>query len=186
MIYTCFLFGLSAGLLDAQVVPANRHFICAWNTAGYPGEIAVPDRIVKVSDHGAVGNGVSNDAPAVSAAIASLGGSNGVVFFSAGTYLIQSPINLPEGTVLRGQRSENTTLRFDFVQDCINISRGQGAAFQPVVSGYALHATNLVVTDGSAFQPGDYVEIREDNDPGWDASTWAPKVVGQIMRVAAV
>jgi hypothetical protein len=43
-----------------------------------------------------------------------------------------------------------------------------------------------VVTNGATFAAGDYAEIREDNDAAWGASTWAPKVVGQILRITAV
>jgi hypothetical protein len=58
------------------------------------------------------------------AAIASLAGGPGVVHFPAGTYLLQAPVSLTAGAVLRGQRPGNTTLRFDFNGHCIQIYGG--------------------------------------------------------------
>jgi hypothetical protein len=52
-----------------------------------------------------------------------------------------------------------------------------------VVSGYTMRSASIVVTNGCIFAPGDYAEIREDNDAAWGASDWAPKVVGQILHV---
>jgi hypothetical protein len=184
---------LGAGLLwcgglagAAQTIPVARTFGAAWQNAGYPGEISAPATIVSVADHGALGDGVANDYGAVAAAMASLGGEPGVVYFPAGTYLIQSQIRPPAGVVLRGERPTNTTLRFDFISHCIWVTAGQSGAFQPVVSGYGIHSDSIVVTDGSVFAAGDYAEMREDNDPAWNASTWASKVVGQMLRVTAV
>lgn len=69
--------------------------------------------IINVKDYGAVGDGVTDDAPAINAAIAvaaaaSLGitptAGNGIVFFPAGTYLVNSPIDLTNkfGVTLQG------------------------------------------------------------------------------------
>ncbi len=169
-----------------QILPMDRTFGEAWQHAGYPGEIPAPAKIVNVLDFGAAGNGVANDHPAITAAIASLSNMPGVVYFPAGTYLMQSTLNVPGGVVLRGERSHNTTLLINHLGNGISISKSQGGVFQPVVSGYAIHSDTITVTDGSVFAPGDYAEIREDNDPAWGASNWAPKVVGQILRVTAV
>ncbi|NQU09468.1 immunoglobulin domain-containing protein, partial [bacterium] len=163
----------------------TRTFGSAWQQAGYPGEIPAPATIVNVLDFGAAGNGVTNDQPAATAAIAALGGGPGVVYFPAGTYLLQSTLYVPAGVVLRGERSETTVLRADHLGSVIYIASAQSGVFQPVISGYTIHSTNLVVTDGSGFAPGDYAEIREDNDPAWGI-TFGAKVVGQLLRITAV
>ncbi|MBN1414526.1 MAG: immunoglobulin domain-containing protein [Bacteroidales bacterium] len=174
----------SCGL--CQSIPAERTFISGWRSAGYQGEIPSPPAIVNVRDLGAIGNGISNDSAAVSAAIASLDGASGVIYFPAGTYFLESGINLPEGVVLRGERASNTSLLFQVLGNCINISANQYGTFQSVVSGHTIHSSTIEVTDVNSFSVGDYAEIREENDPAWQASSWATYAVGQILRITSV
>ncbi|MBN2539778.1 MAG: immunoglobulin domain-containing protein [Deltaproteobacteria bacterium] len=169
-----------------QVIPADRTFISGWRSAGYPGEIPSPRTIVNVQDFGALGDGIINDDAAVSAAIASLAGAPGVIYFPAGTYFLESQINVPEGVVLRGERPTDTSLLFRVLGHCINISANQPGTFQDVVSGHMIHSSTIDVADGSVFHVGDYAEIREENDPAWQASDWAAYVVGQILRISGV
>lgn len=56
--------------------------------------------IVNVRDYGAVGNGSADDTDAIKAAIGTTGGK--IVFFPAGTYLIQHMIRVPSNTTLIG------------------------------------------------------------------------------------
>ena len=170
----------------AQLIPVDRTFGAAWQNSGYPGEIPAPATIVNVRSFGAVGDGVADDRAAVSAAIASLGGAPGVVYFPAGNYRFLSALAVPGGCVLRGERSSNTTITIEHIGDGITITRAQSGVFQPVVAGYAIHSNSIDVTTGSVFAAGDYAEIREDNDAAWGASTWATKAVGQILRITAV
>jgi hypothetical protein len=170
--------------LAAQVVPAERAFFSAWRQAGYPGDIPSPDRIISIRDFGALGNGVANDQPAVVAALAALAGAPGVVFFPAGTYLLRAPVNLPSGAVLRGQRSQTTTLRLDFLANGINVLGSVGANPTPILSGYTIHSATLTVANATGLAAGDYVEIHQDNDAAWNASTWAR--FGQIGRLTGV
>ncbi len=174
------------GMATAQVIPAGRIFPEAWQNAGYPGEIPAPSAIINVRDHGAVGDGLTDDSPAVATALAQLSGQAGVIYFPAGQYLLRSQLRPHSGVVLRGERATTTTLRLELIAHGIWISAGQSAAFQPVVSGYTIHSNTIDVTDGGEFTAGDYAEIREENDSAWNASTWAPKVVGQILRITAV
>ena len=170
----------------AQLIPVDRTFGAAWQNSGYPGEIPSPATIVNVRSFGATGDGAADDRAAIAAAIASLGGAPGVAYFPAGNYLMKSTLALPGGVVLRGERASNTTLTIEHIGDGITISGSQSGVFQPVVSGYAMHSSSIVVTNGAVFAPGDYAEIREDNDAAWGASDWAPKVAGQLLRVTAV
>ena len=180
------LLATAAASGGAQLIPVDRTFGAAWQNSGYPGAIPAPATIVNVRSFGATGDGVTDDRAAVSAAIASLGGAPGVAYFPGGNYRFLSALTVPGGCVLRGERSSNTTLTIEHISDGISITRGQSGVFQPVVSGYAIHSGSIVVTDGSVFAAGDYAEIREDNDAAWGASTWAPQVVGQILRVTSV
>lgn len=169
-----------------QVIPIDRTFISGWRSACYPGEIPSPRTIVNVRDFGALGDGVTNDDVAVTAAVASLCGAPGVVFFPAGTYFLESNINMPQGVVLRGERPADTSLLFLVPDHCINISADQSGTFQAVVSGHTIHSATIEVADGSVFNIGDYAEIREKNDPAWQASEWAAHVVGQILKITDV
>jgi hypothetical protein len=169
---------------SGQVIPAERCFTNAWRAAGYDGEIPAPARIVNVKDYGALGNGTASDSAAVNAAITAVSAGGGVVFFPAGAYFLPAAVNVSSGVVLRGERSFNTTLIFSNIWHCINIAKAQSAAFQPLVSGYDLHSSNVVVTNAGIFQAGDYAEISESNDPAWSANDWAS--VGQIVRISAV
>ena len=171
---------------SAQLISTERTFGAAWQNSGYPGSIPTPATIKNVRNFGAVGDGVTDDRVAISAAITSLGGAAGVVYFPAGNYLMKSTLNLPGGCVLRGERSSNTTLTIEHAATGLSVSKGQSGVFQAVVSGCSLHSSSIVVTNGATFAAGDYAEIREDNDAAWGASDWAPKVVGQILRITAV
>ena len=165
----------------AQIIPAERAFNEAWQNAGYPGTIPTPSRIVNVRDFQ-----TTNDFAAVVAAIHSLSNAPGVVYLPAGTYLFHAAINLPSGVVLRGESPATTLLRWDHRGYCINVAAVQKEKYQPVTAGYAIHSRTIEVTDGHVFAPGDYAEIREDNDPAWGASKWAAQTVGQILRITAV
>ena len=165
----------------APIIPAERTFIEAWQSAGYPGPIPAPARIVNVRDFHA-----STDLAAVQAAIHSLINAPGVIYFPAGTYQFHRAINLPAGVVLRGESPALTTLRWDHLGYCIDIAVAQKEKYQPVTAGATIHSRTIEVADGRAFGPGDYAEIREDNDPEWGASAWAGQTVGQILRITAV
>ncbi len=174
------LFTVATGQA-AQIIPVERTFNEAWQNAGYPGKIPSPARIVNVRDFHA-----TNDLAAVAAAIHSLSNAPGVVYFPAGTYLFHAAINLPAGVVLRGESPATTTLRWDNLGYCINVAATQKEKYQPVTTGYTIHSRTLDVTDSHVFAPGDYAEIREDNDPAWGADKWAAQTVGQILRITAV
>ncbi|MER6382100.1 glycosyl hydrolase family 28-related protein [Streptomyces sp. NPDC001118] len=68
---------------------------------------------VSVKDYGAVGNGTADDSAAVTAAVAAVSSNGGVVYFPAGTYLINSGTGLTlatAATTLRGTGAEASKL----------------------------------------------------------------------------
>jgi hypothetical protein len=183
-----FLIALAVanGVHAGQIIPPDRTFVPTWQQAGYPGPISTPARIVNVRDFGALGTGKTNDFPAVTRAIASLHNQPGVIYFPTGVYLLESMVKIPGGTVFRGASPQQTTLLFDQLGEGLYIAQPQTALFQPVLSGYSIHSTSIVVSNAGEFAAGNYAEIHEDNDPGIDASPWGRKVVGQMLHVAAV
>ncbi|MBA2527334.1 MAG: right-handed parallel beta-helix repeat-containing protein, partial [Pyrinomonadaceae bacterium] len=70
-------------------------------------------KVIDVKSHGAVGDGSTNDSAAVMTAVRALPSSGGVVYFSPGTYLLNSAvaINAKSGVTFRGAGQTATTIR---------------------------------------------------------------------------
>jgi hypothetical protein len=62
---------------------------------------------INVLDYGAVGDGVTNDAAAIQAAV----NAGTTVYFPAGTYLINTAISVPSATTLYGENKVNTKIK---------------------------------------------------------------------------
>jgi hypothetical protein len=144
----------------AQIIPETN--LVDWSDAGYPGNFPEPTTIVSVMDHGAVGDGVADDRPALLAAIAALSSQPGVVLFPAGSYKISSTVSIPSGVVLRGEGVEATFIKLNMGGSAINGFQTSGsitATEVPVVSGYTKGSSQLVI-DGAYenfFAEGDYM-----------------------------
>ncbi len=182
---------MAAGMLNAQVIPAARDFSSGWRHAGYTGAIPEPARIVNVRDYGAQGNGIANDAPAITAAKTALGAAGGVIYFPAGTYAVpNNVITLSSNIVLRGERSHNTTIlatNLLVTQTAIVSVFGvvPNAPWIDIASGYDLLSGTVSLTNVTSFATGDWVETRQGTNTAWKMSTW-PDMIGQILRVASV
>ncbi|MBN3034817.1 MAG: hypothetical protein JW861_04470 [Bacteroidales bacterium] len=185
LVYALLAITLWAG---AQVIPLDRRV--NWSTAGFTGSFPDPALVVNVMDFGATGNGVTNDYPAVAAAIAALGGNQGVVFFPAGNYLLNTGLVLPDSVILRGVAGLQSRLRFNLGglnMACVNVSGTGPSSYTPLITGYVKDSGWIRVTDPGLFSAGDYIQIREDNG-SWDTNpaTWAEYAVGQIVGVVSI
>jgi hypothetical protein len=141
-----FLFAVSNA--KTQTIPSNR--IADWSVAGYRGTIPTPTLIHDVMAFGATGNGVTDDASAIRAAIDSLHGVRGVIYFPAGTYLIASTIDLPDSVIIRGASADSTHLQFNFNStpgNGFNILGSTGPAFTSVKAGYVRGSNYITVAD---------------------------------------
>ena len=172
----------------SQVIPENRRV--DWHHVVANHHFIYPDRQINVKDFGAQGDGITNDQPAVQAAINSLNGRLGAVFFPSGNYLFTSSIRLFDSTVLQGIGSDSATLMFRLGQqtiNCINIQKGQSADFVPITSGYEKDNPWIQVENASSFTVGQTIEIREENGD-WDVVpiSWADYSVGQITRIIEI
>ncbi len=149
--------------------------------AGYhAGEDPLPDVPVvqNVRDHGAVGDGVTDDTAAIRAAIAAT--SEGAVLFPAGTYRLTDVLELHDsGVVLRGEGPEHTTLFVD-----ASLADVRGAApqwswnggfvwYQPIdapaeltalTAGALRGARELEVADAAGIDGGDWITLRLVDD----------------------
>jgi hypothetical protein len=172
----------------AEVKDMNQHI--RWEP-GIPG--GIPDVAVKanVRDYGAVGDGVSDDAAAIQKAIDAV--DDGAVFIPAGDYVLKAGLTINKSVVLRGEGAGKTRLLFDITdRTAINISKYDRGEWVDVASGHDFGSAQITVTDGSVFHSGDFVEIKQDNDPKvmytdpkWNES-WADPSVGQILTVKSV
>jgi hypothetical protein len=107
VIAATYLPALSA---QAQVIPASRDFSSGWRHAGIEGDIPTPNRIISVRNYGVLGLGLTNEQTGIQNAINALGGTGGVVYFPAGSYIINSSLTIKSNVVLRGERSFNTQI----------------------------------------------------------------------------
>jgi len=171
-----------------QVIPANRQV--EWYLALQSYQYSAPVAELNVMDFGAVGDGITNDQPAVMSAISSLGGLAGYIYFPPGNYLFNNPLILPDSVILKGSSSDSSVLRFDFTgnsYNCISISGFASSLFIQLDGGFVKGSTWVITDSAFLFNPLDYAEIAEDNG-AWDdvPASWANESVGQIVRISDV
>lgn len=99
--------------------------------------------VISVKDHGAAGDGTTDDTSAINAAVTSLGGNGGTVYFPPGTYRLNNsnPITLPANTSLVGASPEASTI-------LIGSSNTAGAAVN--VTGDYAQVSNLTIRGTSS------------------------------------
>ena len=102
----CLFIFFIASFAQAQVIPLSNRV--EWDKAGCQLPLNQPKLTANVMNFGAHADGVSDDVQSVNAAIASLNGRLGVVYFPAGNYLLASEINLPDSVIIRGAGSTST------------------------------------------------------------------------------
>lgn len=112
--------------------------------------------VVNVKDYGAVGDGVTDDASAIQAAIDSIGASGGEVFFPSGTYLVNAQIDLKTRLTILGEERNNTSIK-------------AGAAITSVLS-----------LTGTAFN----VRIKHIDVNGNGLATKGVSIVGTLTSMA--
>ncbi len=185
----------AAGSIASGLIPADR--LVPWSP-GVPGGLpdpatACPASAVSVQDFGALGDGVTDDAPAFAAAIAAAA-EGSAVRVPAGTYLVRGGLIIDQGIVLCGEGSATSRLLFEGDAPGLSIIKYDRGDFTPVRSGLARGTTELGVDDVSGFVAGEYAEIQQTNDWSvmdpevrWRNETWVPEGnVGQVMRVTAI
>jgi len=174
---------------SAQTIPDSMKV--DWTKAGFEGGIPEYSNVVDVTTFGAIAGDTIDDQPAVVAAISSLNGNAGVIYFPPGNYLMNYWINLPDSTVLRGAGSDSTLLTFNFgnlTSNSFNISGSITTVFFPVISGLNKGSYELIIAGAdSLFLPGDEIEIHQTNG-AWDTNpaSWADYSVGHLSSVDSV
>ncbi|HOV25383.1 MAG TPA: glycosyl hydrolase family 28-related protein [Pseudobacteroides sp.] len=153
----------------------------------------IPDKPFEadIKDFGAKGDGVTDDAPALKAAIDAVK-SGGKVRIPSGKYLVKSMITISKPVILKGEGKDKTELLIDHASNAFEIITYKRGTWQNIISGYNKGSTELIVDNASSFTPGVYVEIQQTNDADvmytlqeWNQG-WADGAVGQIARVLSV
>jgi len=157
-----------------------------WQRAGYPGD-TVPSysAVVDITAFGGDKTGVSANNPALTSAINSLAGANGVIYFPAGNYLFTNAINLRSGLILRGAGSGNTTLTFNLGAASADLIVVQGTAgtSTPITAAVQQYGNQVTVTNPDITSAGNFVKIYQNNEASLINDSWADNTIGQLSYV---
>jgi len=138
--------------------PAAGYVPVATSTTGSSWQSVTKLDWVSVRDHGAAGDGTTDDTAAVQAALNMVGtAGSGVVYLPSGTYLLSSTLTVPSNCIIRGDGTTATVLQqnsttgyglttfnleFLRVEDLMVIGPGQG-----VGTGHGIYCTGDGTSD---------------------------------------
>jgi len=160
---------------------------------------------------GLAGNGSTNDGPAIQACINSAA-ANTAVYIPAGTYLLNTDLQMKSNVVLRGAKTSSppylpsadssaTTFKLGSSGAITfgNYSRTDWGAQRSITGGFKKGSTVLTMASGHGFVVGNWLMVSENPDTsipvtanGDDgACTWCGEIDGvhlmiQIVQVTAV
>jgi hypothetical protein len=154
-----------------ELLPADRK--TDWTPGvmvGVPGGIPNRTKLVDVtaSPYNADKTGAGNASVAIQDAIDNAN-ANDVIFLPAGTYRLESGLNLKDNTTIRGQGMDVTTLKFNgSTSGAFNARKdSQGfwdaSTFPVVTSGATKGSTVLTVSDTSNFTVGRMLQVARFN-----------------------
>jgi hypothetical protein len=137
--------------------------------------------VVDITTFGANNTGATSTNTAFTAAVNSLSGANGVIYFPPGNYLFTATLFLRSGLILRGAGSGNTTLTFNHASegDLIRVT-GTAGASTPVTAAVQQYGNQVTVTDPGIASMGSFVKIYQNNESSLINDSWADNTVGQI------
>ncbi|MES2592125.1 MAG: T9SS type A sorting domain-containing protein [Bacteroidota bacterium] len=179
----CFI--LVSFLSFGQVLPSTR--AVNWSLAGYRGTIPNYSTVVDITAYGGLGDSTSANDAALTNAVNALSGADGIIYFPAGIYLFNAPVNLRSGLILRGAAPDSTRLKFDLgnSSNAISISGSSSTTTALLTSNGIKDSSYIYVDDASGFTAGDYLKLSF-NDSSLVFSNWAYGTVGQIIKIAAI
>jgi hypothetical protein len=183
-LFLLFIFSILQQSSGQTIAPA---LTTDWTNAGYRGNIDANATALDVTTLGIIGDSITDNSTALNAAISAAAGNRTILFFPAGNYLFNSPIQLNDSIVLRGACSDSTHFQFNFNGSsgyCISGSGSNTATSFPVNSGYQKDNNFVVVADSGYFGTGDWAEIQQDNGT-WDTQpiSWADNSIGQLIEI---
>ncbi len=182
-----------------------------WSRAGVEGEIPDYTNTIDFIAAGGDSTGISDNSPLLQSLIDGLT-TDTVISFPAGTYRFERRVNfistlsrdLP-GVIIRGADTNLTKILFE---DPVSEDAGlfdvagfkSGSAIN-ITGGLTKGSTSLDLSSTTGLAAGDWLCIRQDNDPVVmatirdipdyestidNSSGWAACVVGQLVKVASV
>ncbi|MBI1289070.1 MAG: hypothetical protein GC178_16005 [Flavobacteriales bacterium] len=168
----------------AQVFEPER--VTTWENAGNTTTIQAPSNQVSVLDFGADNTGSNSCNSAFSAALASLSGAAGTVYFPQGDYLFTSGISLPDSVFLKGE-SSGTTLKFDLggTGNAIVINGSISSTQLSLSSDGVKGSYEIELSDASSLNVGDIIRLYQF-DEDYMFSSWAYGALGQVVEIEAI
>jgi len=188
IVFLClFLPALAMG----QSIPRDR--LVKWDP-GVRGGVPNVATVTDVMQHGAKGDGITDDTQAFRRAIASVKGE-GAVLVPRGTYLLRGNLALKSGIVLRGEGAQRSHLVFDFPTKkhvgAIRMTGWDEHVEMPIIDGYSAGSKRLTFDKDYALSPTGHLRIYSSNDAGvmytkpeWQQS-WAENSRGQLVQISA-
>ncbi|MBU2612642.1 MAG: discoidin domain-containing protein, partial [Nanoarchaeota archaeon] len=172
-------------------LPSDRSI--DWNP-GIPGGIPnYPNSNIDVmgSPYNAVGNGVADDTQAIQSALNAMAQQK-ALYLPQGEYLITSEIDIPQYKVLRGAGMFETKIICDS-GTCIEMTDWRPDPDISVTENVAQGSFEIKVSSLSGISVGEYLEIRQDNDPelfacGYSGcSSWTQdRSMGQVALIESI
>lgn len=162
----------------------------SWRNAGVQSPPSEPSLVVNVSGYGAVGDSFTDCRPAFLSAISALAGRPGIIQVPAGKFRLTRGISLPEGAILRGNSSTETSLIFDFGtsgDNGISINGSKSQVTQNLTANAVRGSNTIQLSSTSGLKSGDYLLLTQNNL--WEtvpATGWAFRSPGQLVQIRYV
>lgn len=175
---------IPVGGIWAQTLTPER--ITTWNHAGLTTALEAPTNQVDITDFGADNTGTNSCNSAYAAAISSLNGTAGTIYFPQGEYYFTAAIAIPDSVFLKGESSE-TVLHFDLGgSGNLIVITGSTETIQLSLSANAIKGTDQVeLANASSLQVGDVIRLFQF-DEDYLYSSWAYGTVGQVAEIVAI
>ena len=160
--------------------------VTAWENAGFTTELSAPANEVLITDFGGDNTGVNSSNSAYTAAIASLNGNAGTIYFPAGEYLFTSGISIPDSVFMKGE-SDETTLKFNLggTGDLIRLN-GSIISTEYALEQNGIKGTyEIKLTDASELETGDVIRLYQF-DEDYMFSSWAYGTLGQVIKITQI
>lgn len=168
----------------AQVIPSQR--TAKWDISGLTDSVDYSAKTINALDINADPTGSSDNQPVFQYAMDSISSSGGgTLLLPPGTYLMQSPVSIPDNVRMKGSGADTTFLVLDFQgQNGINMHGTANNATYGIDQYYTKGSDSLKLANANNLVIGDYVEIFQDNG-SWDdkPASWAQQVTGMISKI---
>lgn len=199
-------------IADGETTPIDLAArLIDWTRAGVEGGIPTYANIINFDTAGGDNTGLIDNSPLLQSLIDDLT-TDSVIKLGAGTYRFDSQINFQStssrslpGVVIRGDGTASTRVLFREFQAAdaglFDVAGFDSGSAINITGGLTKGSTSITLASTSGLTTGDWLWIRQDNDPVAMATTrdipdfestidnnngWARRVVGQVVKIAAV